>query len=266
MTYYSKYMHKFYHKHALILSLIIFVLSLAIAGDVFAFGKPAAVGSNAGTTPSNPGSSYVPQYNTTQQATSQQNTGSGYAPTTIPQGRPSVSPVPNSMQQQGQSHVPAFAQVHLQGGKLQACEAVSQALTTRSNHLVGLVDQQFKTFASIAVSVEQYYLTKAAPSGTTLSNYDALVSEITTTQNAVATPLQAAQNDITNFSCTGNNPAAQMTQFNTDMRAVLTALQAYRTSIKNLIVALVSLPTPSTTPTVSPSVSPVTTVSPSVTP
>ncbi len=261
MTYYSQYMHTFYHKPALYISILLFILSVAIAGNVFAFGKPLTLGNPGYNQTTNPGSNYAPQQGTVQQ-NMPTNAGNSYVPSGIPQGRPSVSPLPSGMQQQEQSHVPAFAQVHLQGGKLQACEAVSNALTTRSTHLVDLVNQQFKTFASIALSVEQYYLTKAAPAGATLSNYDALVAEITTAQNAVAAPLQAAQNDVTNFSCTGNNPAAQMGQFNTDMRATLTALQAYRIAIKNLIVALVSLPTPSTTPTVSPTVS----GQPSVTP
>ncbi len=259
-------MQKFYHRYALYLSVILLLSSVVLAGNVFAFGKPAAVGGNPGyNQTSNPGSSYVPQQGTVQQ-NAPTNAGSSYIPSGAPQGRPSVSPIPSGMQQQGQSHVPAFAQVHLQGGRLQACEAVSNALTTRSTHLVDLVNQQFKTFASIALSVEQYYLTKAAPAGTTLSNYDTFVSEITAAQNAVAAPLQAAQNDVTNFSCTGNNPAAQMGQFNTDMRATLTALQAYRTAIKNLIVALVSLPNPSTTPSTSPSISPTVSGQPSVTP
>ena len=299
-------MHKFFHKYALLISILLFVLSVTIAGKVFAIGRPdTTTGGNPGyNATSNPGSGYAPQQDNQQPTQGQQTnyqqaippqantqgsgqTGSGATPSTEPTCTPrpacldsvprcelaeprggfcppTVSPVPSGMQQQGQSHMPAFAQVHLQDAKLRACQAIASSLTTRSNHLIDLVNQQIKTFTSIALGVEQYYLTKVVPSGSTLANYDSLVADITTKQTAVSSPLQAAQNDITTFSCTGNNPAAQLTQFRTDMQAVLTALQTYRTSIKNLIVAIVSLPS-TTKPSTSPSASPITTGQPSVT-
>ncbi len=80
--------------------------------QVLAVGKPAGVGQNAPqyTGQSNPGSSYTQQGSTANP--------SGTPSTT---GRPTVSDIP----QQGQSHIPSFAQVHLQDAKLRTCQAIS---------------------------------------------------------------------------------------------------------------------------------------------
>jgi hypothetical protein len=50
-----------------------------------------------------------------------------------------------------------------------------------------------------------------------------------------------AQTNSTNFSCDGNDPKGLLTQFRTDMQTVKQALHDYRTSIKNLIVAVRSV-------------------------
>lgn len=176
----------------------------------------------------------------------------------------------NTKKQFGRSHMPPFAQLRLQNAKLKACEAKSASITSRSNHLVQLADKMIKVFTSIAGGVEQYYLTKVVPTGAILPNYDALVADIATKENAIAPLLQAAKDDASNFSCTGNNPGAQLTQYKTDMQAVIRGLKEYRTSVKNLIVAVRTLPslkgtiTPSATPSVT--LIPTVTTEPSVTP
>jgi hypothetical protein len=251
-------METFFHKHSLYIALLLFVVSIFIlANQVFAFGKPSGAGSdNPGfSEQNNPGNQHIPQQ--------------GDRPSGIPSPFPSGGE-PSGIPQQAMFHMPAFVLNRLQGGKLQACQSIEKALTNRSTHLVDLVIQMEKTFNSIAQGVEQYYLTKVIPTGTNLPTYDSLVADITTKQNALTPLIVAAQSDVTTFSCTGNNPGALMTQYRTDMQAVLKGLQDYRTSIKNLIVAVRTLSsvssseTPSITPSVSPTVSP--TITPSETP
>lgn len=261
-------MEKFFQKHSIYIAVFLFVASVLIfANQVLAFGRPIGVGSgNPGfNRENNPGTQYVPQEG-------QPNGTVSPFPTGEDRSFQRPSGIPREMPQQGTSHIPAFAQNHLQAGKLQACLSIEKALTNRSTHLTGLVTQMEKTFTSIAMGVEQYYLTKVVPTGTTLPTYDSLVANITTKQNALTPLISAAQNDVTNFSCTGNNPGALMTQYRTDMQAVIKGLQDYRTSIKNLIVAVRTLPsvtlsgTPSATPTTTPSETPIPTVAPSATP
>ena len=162
--------------------------------------------------------------------------------------------------------IPQQAQNRLTNAKLKACQARENAIKIRSRHLGQLATTMEEKFDAIAQRVEDYYTSKVVPSGKTVVNYNALVADIQTKKTAVQTALSQAQTDSTGFSCTGNDPKGQMTQFRKDMQAVIQALKDYRTSIKNLIVAVHSVTgttertNPSASP--SPSASPVPTATP----
>lgn len=135
----------------------------------------------------------------------------------------------------------------LNEAKLRACQAKENALKKRSEHLGKLASTMGEKFAAIAQRVEEYYTTKAVPGGKTIANYDSLVSDIQTKKAAVQTALTQAQTDAAGFTCTGDNPKGQLTQFKGGMKAVIKALKDYRTSIKNLIVAVRSVTGPGPT-------------------
>ncbi len=94
------------------------------------------------------------------------------------------------------------------------------------------------TFTKIADRVEAYYKDTVVPMGKTVDNYDALVADIQTKKTQVETDLTTAQNDASNFVCTGIDPKGHLTQFRVDMQEVKKSLKNYRTSIKDLIVAV----------------------------
>ncbi|HVA96645.1 MAG TPA: hypothetical protein VND99_03240 [Candidatus Acidoferrales bacterium] len=241
---------------------LVVVSVFSFTNHVFAFGKPDGVGSgNPGVSrENNPGS---------KQETGHTEQISGTVSITVSVTPTEKEHVPfhqlneDSHEGSPSSHLSAFEKHNLQGSKLTSCQSIQKALTNRSTHLVSLVTQMEEKFTSIAKGVEQYYLTNVVPTGATLSNYDSLVADITTKQNALTPLVAAAQSDATNFSCTSTNPGAQMTQYRTDMQGVLQGLQAYRTSIKNLIVAVRTLPSVSVTPSSVPSASPTEVPSPS---
>lgn len=133
------------------------------------------------------------------------------------------------------------AQTRLQDAKLKACQAREDAIKKRSTRLTEMANNMLSKFDSIASRVEDYYTNKVVPSGKTVTNYDSLVSDIGTKKAAVQSALTAAQTDIAGFSCDGSDPKGQMTKFRDDMQNVKTALKDYRTSIKNLIVAVHSV-------------------------
>jgi len=122
--------------------------------------------------------------------------------------------------------------------KLKACQNRENAIQTRSKQLTKTAENMLTTFDKIAERVEQYYTSKVVPSGKTVPNYDALVADITSKKQTVQTDLDKATADATAFSCTGNDPKGQLTQFRTDMQTVKKDLKEYRTAIKNLIVAV----------------------------
>ena len=96
-------------------------------------------------------------------------------------------------------------------------------------------------FDKHAQRVEEYYTSKVLPSSKTVAGYDSLVADIQAKKTAVTTAISTAQNDANKFSCTGDDPKGHLTQFRKDMQAVKKALKDYRTSIKNLIVAVRSV-------------------------
>lgn len=133
------------------------------------------------------------------------------------------------------------AQTRLAEGKLRACQAKEDSIKNRFARLNNLATNMESKFDSIASRVEDYYTTKVVPSGKTVSNYDSLVSDIQTKKVAVQTALTTAQTNSSNFTCTGDDPKGQLTQFRKDMQDVKSALKEYRISIKNLIVAVHSV-------------------------
>lgn len=148
---------------------------------------------------------------------------------------------------------PAFAQdtkMHPSGdatGLARSCEARESAIKNRSTHLTELAANVEIKFDKIAMSTETFYTDKVVPSGKTLSNYQDLVNDISAKKALVTTALNKAQADASSFSCASGTPKAQMTQFRLDMQNTKNALKDYRTSIRNLIVAVRSL-RPSMTP------------------
>lgn len=134
--------------------------------------------------------------------------------------------------------------------KLKACQAKEGVIKNRLDSLTRLVENQETKFSSIAARVENHYTTKLVPKGEVLSNYLVLLADIMAKKTAVDQDLATAKTDAANFSCT-NSPKVQLNTFRTDMQTVKSALKAYRTSIRNLIVALMTLkssPTPGGTP------------------
>ncbi len=126
-------------------------------------------------------------------------------------------------------------------GRVKACQVREASVKTRMTHLTDLATTMETKFDAIATRVKDYYTNKVQPSGKTVTNYSTLVAAIATQKTAVQTALTTAQNDANAFSCTSGMPKQQVTQFRTDMQAVKEALKDYRTSIKNLIVAVHSV-------------------------
>jgi len=126
----------------------------------------------------------------------------------------------------------------LTNGALRACEARQDAVKNRMMSLTNLATNIEKVFDSIATRVETFYTDKVLPSGKTVSNYDALVAAIAAKKTVVDTDLASAQTMVNEFSCTTGSPRTLLTQFRVDMQKVKSDLKDYRTSIKNLIVAV----------------------------
>jgi peptidoglycan hydrolase CwlO-like protein len=149
-----------------------------------------------------------------------------------------------------------FSQTRLANGPLEACQAHEAVLKTRLKSLLRFSQNMLDVFDKISTRVQTFYKDHVLAEGKTVENYDALISDIQTKQAKVQDDLKTAQNDADSFDCTGIDPRTHLTQFRLDMQEVKTSLKEYRTSIKNLIVAVRGVAaegaTPSGTPTATP--------------
>jgi len=155
----------------------------------------------------------------------------------------------------------ALLKIRLDQAKLRLCQVREKVITNRSSKMVQHANRLMTVFDSIATRIQNYYLTRLVPRGKTLPNYDALILNIQNKKNAINPLLETAQSDVNNFNCEGDDPKGQLALFRQDMKAVIAALKAYKTAVKNLIVAVASLggtergtATGSATPTLTPEV------------
>lgn len=125
--------------------------------------------------------------------------------------------------------------------KLKVCQNKEAAIQKRNDALTKMANTMLTKFDSIATRVETYYTDTVVSSGKTVPTYNTLLANIVTKKSAVQADLDKASVSDTTFNCTSDDPKGQLTQFRTDMQTVKQALKDYRTSIKNLIVAVRSV-------------------------
>ncbi len=126
-------------------------------------------------------------------------------------------------------------------GTMRICEVKQAIIKTRLTHLIDLATNIEDKFGLIAGRVETFYTNKVVSSGKSVANYDSLVADIQTKKDAVATEIAKAKTDANAFSCSSSDPKTLFNSFRIDMQSVKQALKEYRTSIKNLIVAVHSV-------------------------
>lgn len=122
--------------------------------------------------------------------------------------------------------------------RLKLCVAKEKVIQNRTTALNRLSDNIIEKFTAISERVQKYYEEKVVPAGKIVENYDALVSDIETKKVAALAALENAKANSAEFTCNSDNPKGQLSDFRVDMQEFKTALHEYRTSIKNLIVAV----------------------------
>lgn len=125
----------------------------------------------------------------------------------------------------------------LEGRRLKACEnhqagirrILSRATTRGENHIV--------LFTTITNRVEQFYTNKDK----TLATYDQLVAEVAAKKSAAETAVNTVRQASTSFTCSSDNPKADVQAARAEVKAEIAALKEYRTAVKNLIVGVKSV-------------------------
>lgn len=122
--------------------------------------------------------------------------------------------------------------------KLKVCEKREASIQKRSTRLVAKAENIQKRFDRIIEKVDTYYIDVLMLKDVEIENYDELLANVEENRVAAATKLGAAESTASNFTCEGEDPKEQVKQFRTDMKAVISALQGYKKSVVNLIVAV----------------------------
>ncbi len=123
--------------------------------------------------------------------------------------------------------------------KEKTCEARMDNIEKRSEKLAERAVMMEENFGTIDGKVQTYYTEKLVPAGGVVTNYDALVADIATKKAAVDSAVSEAKSKASAFDCTDKEAAKTwVKEYRVAMQKVIAALNAYKTSIKNLIVAV----------------------------
>jgi len=127
----------------------------------------------------------------------------------------------------------ANGHAHLTAARLKVCQNREKTINTIMSRIDTRAQNQLALFGTIAVRVENFYAT----SGKTVSNYAQLTAAIDSAKIQAQTDLSAMQSTST-FHCTANNPKGAVAAFRGYLKTEIADLQNYRTSVKDLIVAV----------------------------
>lgn len=131
----------------------------------------------------------------------------------------------------------AAAQTRLAAAQLKACQNRQNAITNVMARISDRGQKQLDLFTTIATRVETFYTAK----GKTLSNYDALVADVNAKQAAAQAVVSSTDTSGSGFSCSSTDPKGFVNSFMGSLKSEISALQAYRISVKNLIVGVQSV-------------------------
>ena len=121
-------------------------------------------------------------------------------------------------------------------GRQLACEKRQASINNRISNYADAAQRHLGVFTDIFTKVKSFYATK----NLSVSNYDTLVAAVTAKQTAAQTAVDALKALDVKIDCTQTDPAQTLAAVKSAVSDARTALQAYRTSIKDLIVAISS--------------------------
>ena len=125
----------------------------------------------------------------------------------------------------------------LAADKLGICQKRETEITNIMARMGDRGQKQLDLFAGIATRAKSLYVEK----GKTLSNYDALVTDVNNEKIAAQPAVDAVKVATPSFKCDGDNPKATATSFKSIVKIQIDALNAYKQSVKNLIVGIKSV-------------------------
>jgi Fe2+ transport system protein B len=123
---------------------------------------------------------------------------------------------------------------HTAAERQKACEARQKSIDRRTSNYGTAAQRHLDVFNSIFTKVQQFHDSKQL----NVSNYDALVAAATAKQTAAQSAVTALKALNVQIDCTQSDPAATVATIKSAVADARTSLQAYRSALKDLVVAL----------------------------
>lgn len=124
--------------------------------------------------------------------------------------------------------------VHTALQRQKACEAHQAAINQRVSNYAKAAQTNLDTFNSIFTKVQAFYADKKLD----VANYSTLLATAQAQQTAAQQAVDALKSLDVTIDCTQPDPAQTLATVKTAVVAARTALQSYRSSIKDIITAL----------------------------
>jgi hypothetical protein len=122
----------------------------------------------------------------------------------------------------------------LEGSKLNYCKDHEQDINNILSRIVDRGRKQLVLYNSVSESTQSFY----SHSAKKISNYNSLLSAVNNKKSTALVSVSSLEASSKLFSCDGSNPKAQLTEFKNELTAEINALTAYRSSVKDLVVAV----------------------------
>lgn len=131
---------------------------------------------------------------------------------------------------------------HTVAERQKACEARQKGIDVRTANYGTAAQRHLDVFNNIFTKVQQFHDSKQL----NVSNYDALVATATAKQAAAQSAVAALKALNVQIDCTQADPASAVATIKSAVADARTSLQAYRSALKDLVVALKSASTAQT--------------------
>lgn len=123
---------------------------------------------------------------------------------------------------------------HTTAERQQACEARQASIDTRVSNYATAAQKHLTAFDGVFTKVQAFYTSN----GLSVSNYDTLVATATNKQTLAQQAVAALAALNVKIDCTQADPAQSVATVKAAVSGARTALQDYRSAIKDLIVAI----------------------------
>lgn len=127
-------------------------------------------------------------------------------------------------------------QEHSQTQRQQTCQTKQAQINGKITRLSTHAQQYLDNFNKIFSAVQAYQASQQL----SVANYDSLVAAATAKQTAATTAVSNLKNVSVNIDCSATDPANSIATIETAAGDAKTALQAYRSSLRSLIEALLA--------------------------